>query len=344
MHWTDTTERGKRGRSRRKSMGTADMDVAKTKLGEFLLMERNQATPGVALTVADLWAVYFRKHVERNTESANNTKAMWAGLSVKFGALTLSSVSQDTVDEYEDAREEGDIGGQAVTASTIRRELGALRACFNWCAKRGIVAKALLPDFDLPAEGRPSDRWLSADEIERLLAAARAVSKKKDKTGRMGRGERFLWIGLQTSKRSAAIRELRWPFVDWQTNVIDFDVPGRKITKKRRGVVPISTALRGPLLQMYKERLSDDGHVLDSPAPVLRLVKTIAKEAGVADVTPHVLRHTAATNMARAGMPLWKVAKILGNTTAMVERVYAKHAPDDLREAIDTITGKGFGL
>lgn len=338
MHWTDHTARGQRGRSRRKSTGTADMDAAKAFLGEWLLMERNQPTPGAALTVADLWAVYFEKHVKRNTESPDTARWLWNNLSVKFGALTLSSVSQDIVDEYEDARTDGDIGRPA-TSSTIRRELGTLKACLNWCAKRGLVAKALVPDFDLPVEGSPNDRWLSAGEIKRLLAAARVISRKKDKSGRMGRGERFLWLGLETSKRSAAIRELQWPFVDWQTKVIDFDIPGRKRTKKRRGVVPISDALWPVLAQMYKERLADDGYVLDSPAPVLRLVKTIADAAGVKDVTPHILRHTAATNMARAGVPLWKVAKVLGNTTAMVERVYAKHAPDDLRAAMNTITG-----
>lgn len=41
--------------------------------------------------------------------------------------------------------------------------------------------------------------------------------------------------------------------------------------------------------------------------PILR----IAKAAGVAGVTPNVLRHTAATHMACAGVPLWKIAKVL---------------------------------
>ena len=38
-------------------------------------------------------------------------------------------------------------------------------------------------------------------------------------------------------------------------------------------------------------------------------------------------------------VPLWIIAKVLGNSLAMVERTYAKHCPDDLRQAVDTITG-----
>ena len=56
-------------------------------------------------------------------------------------------------------------------------------------------------------------------------------------------------------------------------------------------------------------------------------------------ISPHVMRHTAATHMARRGVPLWTIAKVLDNTIAMVEKVYAKHSPDDLREAVDTISG-----
>jgi integrase len=72
---------------------------------------------------------------------------------------------------------------------------------------------------------------------------------------------------------------------------------------------------------------------------VWRIVRDIATAAGVSGVSPHVLRHTAATHMARRGVPLWTIAKVLANTLAMVERVYAKHSPDDLRVAVGMISG-----
>jgi integrase len=155
----------------------------------------------------------------------------------------------------------------------------------------------------------------------------------------MGRGERFLWLGLETAARCAAIRQLTWDRVDWQTKTIDFNVPGRKRTKKRRAVVPISRALEAPLRRMQAEAFDPmTGHVLDSSAPVRKLIERIANNAGVSDVSPNVLRHTAATFMARSGVPLWIIAKILGNSVAMVERVYAKHDPSDLRGGIEKIS------
>ncbi len=55
-------------------------------------------------------------------------------------------------------------------------------------------------------------------------------------------------------------------------------------------------------------------------------------------ISPHVLRHTAATHMARRGVSLYIVAKVLGNSVAVVERTYAKYSPGDLRKAVDMIS------
>jgi integrase len=52
------------------------------------------------------------------------------------------------------------------------------------------------------------------------------------------------------------------------------------------------------------------------------------------------MRHTAATHMARRGVPLFIIAKALGNSLQMVEKVYSHHSPDDLRAAVEAISGR----
>ena len=44
-------------------------------------------------------------------------------------------------------------------------------------------------------------------------------------------------------------------------------------------------------------------------------------------LSPHVLRHTAATHMARRGVPLWIIAKCLGNSVEMIEKTYGHWIP-----------------
>ncbi|MCP8894348.1 tyrosine-type recombinase/integrase [Shinella daejeonensis] len=173
---------------------------------------------------------------------------------------------------------------------------------------------------------------------------------------RLSRVKRFLWLALETAGHKSAILELSWDRVDFETNVIELNVPGRKLTKKRRAVVPISKSLRPILLRAYEERLnkkSHDGLVCSNLGAIWAPIQHVVIRSGLpgkrakvpagtkpksTGISPHVLRHTAATHMARRGVPLWIIAKVLGNTLAMVEKVYAKHCPDDLRQAVDQIS------
>jgi integrase len=57
-------------------------------------------------------------------------------------------------------------------------------------------------------------------------------------------------------------------------------------------------------------------------------------------VTPHTLRHTAATWLMQRGVPMWQAAGFLGMSAEVLERTYGHHHPDYLKNAADAITSK----
>lgn len=327
--WTDGR------RSKRKSLGTKDEATAKARFAHWLLIDGQ--SPDVhehaAYTVGELWQAYFDR---RSGALASERTALnsWKLLEPSFGHILPADVI-DEVPRYIAARRRGAGGRRPVKDSTIRRELVALRACLNWCSDPRVHKSPLIqpvPPFELPADGAPRDRWLTNGEIDALFAAAEASAEDR-------RVALFLRVALSTAGRKQAVLDLTWDRVDFDTRVIHLHDPARRATKKRRASVPISASLMPVLRDAHAARKNNlvFGHRgFDAYHPVRRL----AKEAGLSGVTPNVLRHTAATHMARAGVPLWKIAKVLGNSLAMVEKVYAKHAPDDLREAVDLIGGK----
>ena len=76
--------------------------------------------------------------------------------------------------------------------------------------------------------------------------------------------------------------------------------------------------------------------------------KHAVKLAGLwGKVTPHTLRHTAATWLMQRGVPIWQAAGYLGMSAAMIERTYGHHHPDYMRAAAaaitDETTGERFG-
>jgi integrase len=75
-------------------------------------------------------------------------------------------------------------------------------------------------------------------------------------------------------------------------------------------------------------------------ASVKKAVARLARGLGIEGFSPHILRHTAASHMVMAGVPLAEVARMLGDSEAMVEKTYAKFSPDYLRRAADALAGE----
>ncbi len=64
------------------------------------------------------------------------------------------------------------------------------------------------------------------------------------------------------------------------------------------------------------------GTLMD-PRNFRRAFDTVAARAGLDDLHPHLLRHTAVSLLSAAGVPLEQVADVAGHaTTAMTEGVY----------------------
>lgn len=67
---------------------------------------------------------------------------------------------------------------------------------------------------------------------------------------------------------------------------------------------------------------------------IWRIVRSAATLAGLPleEVTPHVLRHSAATHMVEGGADLRSVQEILGHARISTTQVYTRVTPDHLRE------------
>lgn len=214
---------------------------------------------------------------------------------------------------------------KAISDGTVICELGALRAALKWAQTERWISD--VPYIETPLQPAPRDRWLTREEADRLLASAQAVHVKT-----------FLAICLYTAARSGAVLDLTWDQVNLEAGLIDL---GHAPGGKGRAVVPIAASLL-PILTNARAAATC-GHVIEHTGKRVGSVKTgtraAARRAGLPGVTPHILRHTAATWMAMKGVPIAEIARLLGHRDFHItERVYAKHTPDYLRRAIDALS------
>ena len=82
---------------------------------------------------------------------------------------------------------------------------------------------------------------------------------------------------------------------------------------------------------------TDTGSPVD-PRNALRSVKAAARKAGLPDIGVHTLRHSAASAMLEAGVPLHTVSEILGHASVQVTGdIYGHVSTEGARSAMDRL-------
>jgi integrase len=185
------------------------------------------------------------------------------------------------------------------TAWTVHRELNCLGQAFKAVGMKP-------PEFpELGEITHKPQRVLEVDEQRSLLFATPGKLKLYIVA--------YLQLGLRASEP--------WKIteVDW-TNRYVF-VNGTK-TKGSKRWVPIPDELFAELLPLRASGWC--GFEKKHQPNIDMTIKRAAKRAGIgADLSVNDLRGTYATHMARAGVPALTLAKIMGNSVKMLERVYA---------------------
>jgi len=272
--------------------------------------------------IEDCLINYAEEHAYK-TNSPQRIGYAIKALSEYWANKMVDDVDEDTCDEYLISRD--------VSDSTVRRELGVLRASFKHAERKKRLTH--VPHVYLPAEHEGKDRWLTRPEMARLLWYSRTIYSRTYLP-------LFILLGLYTAARKSAILELTWQQVDFKNNRIDFNPKGRKKTNKGRPIIPMQRHLR-TFLRLAYERRGTCEFVVNNGKPILDIKKGFAgavQRADLKDVTPHTLRHTAATWMAQQGVSMFVIAQYLGQTNERTTTIYAHHHPDYLKD-----TERAFG-
>ena len=212
---------------------------------------------------------------------------------------------------------------RGVKIGTVRREMAVLAAAIKDATESGRLVGA--PTIKLPPAPPGRQRHLSAVEVGKLLAECHEDHLRL-----------FVLLALNTGARRAAILDLTWPQVDFVHGVIDLNPPDRAQTQKRRPKVPMSAELADAL--RIAQETADSLYVVSWRGQPVADVKTglghAAQRAGIAGVSAHVLRHTAGTMLAKAGVPLWTIAGLLGHSVTKTTELYAHFSPEFGRDAV----------
>ena len=352
-----SAEKGADGkwRTRTQSLGTRDYAEAVRRRAEILskqdaldAADAEVQALGRVPTIEELAAKYLADRERRGLGMGE--AYMLRPMLRRLGAMRPATLTDDVIASYMAQRVCSYTTGRTkvrvrpagapVKSSTLRRELTTLRAVLNWSVAKRHLRREDYVQISLPAAVTEKPRGF-LDEREEAVLWGHAVAHLDDQDPKMQATARFVLLGLGTGARSGALRALTWDRVDLRGGIIDFRVPGERLTRKRKVATPINGRLRPVLERMHMERPAGDDHrklvCFLSDTDVDRVATRFMRRAmGTPDMTAHWLRHTFITLSLRAGVSVWDAAGLVGTSPVMVEKVYGHHASDShMRKAAD---------
>lgn len=255
------------------------------------------------------------------------------------GGLALKEISRDDVGDFVQY-----LGREGRSPKTVARKLSAVREFFKFLYTEKDIKDNPAADVLTPKQEKPLPKFLSEDEIKRLIVAAKECSgpKGRQMTAML---ELMYASGLRVSE-----------LVSLPENCINFD--RRQVFVRGKGskerVVPVAPAAIQAVFDYLEQRdcfiregrrsiwlfpskSSRSGHI--SRDTFFKRLKELAVKAGIypSRVTPHVLRHSFATHLLNHNADLRSVQKMLGHESINTTEIYTHILSDKLLETVQKL-------
>ena len=281
---------------------------------------------------------------------------------ITFSKVTTpKEINDDTVREFRlnlnrapGIRIKGQSSG-TLKKNTQNYHLIALRRFLKYLMKRGVTS--LSPDrIELAKVGGRQLDLISGNELSRLLNAP-IENLKKEKGNKQAelralRDKAMLELFFSTGLRLAELCSLN---KDLDLSKDEFSIRGKG---EKVRVVFLSddaknainkyldkrTDMDEPLFVQYSKNKNDadkDNEHRLTPRSIERIVKHYAISAGISKkVTPHILRHSFATDLLENGADIRSVQVMLGHANIQTTQIYTHVTDKQLRDIHKKFHGK----
>lgn len=242
----------------------------------------------------------------------------------------IEQVSTDVISDYI-----SELTAMKLTPTTIARHFAALKGLFKFALKENLIKSDPTISISTPKLPSRLPKALSISQMQELIKAV-------DKKNLVGyRDLAIVEFMYGTGCRISELTEL---------DIDDLDLTERTVRLSGKGnkqrLVPVGefahTALNQYLVSARPNFVS--GSATDTAAVfrnqrggrltrqgIWAILQKAATDAGIADLTPHSLRHSFATHLLEGGADIRVVQELLGHASVATTQIYTKISIDGLR-------------
>ena len=242
----------------------------------------------------------------------------------RYGDSPIHTITPAMLEQY---REEQRADGLAV--ATRNRHLALLKHVFSFAVQEDWLEKNPCKRLKMEKENNARDRILTAEEFDTLQAHSSPHLQAVN------------LVAYHTGMRRGEILGLRWDRVDFRKGFVRLKAEDTKTNEGR--IIPMTPELTALFRCKYKVRRLHEDHVfLGEAGKPLQSTKTAFKaacrRAGIEGFRFHDFRHTALSNMRRAGIDHLTIMKMSGHKTMEVFKRYNSFSEADLQESAKKLT------
>jgi site-specific recombinase XerD len=272
----------------------------------------------------------FGKWIEERTQT------------VAAGARADLAVADISVRGVKDYLEDM-VGARKLAVATVRRRFACLRAFFRHAAARNNIADPFASWRPLLPRRKRLPRTLSRSETRFLLSGRSAAATRRS----AGEAPFRIIVRLlvATGMRVGELCRLRLDDVAPDGSVLRIHGKGARdrvayvtdsgLRLDLRGIVEDRRRSAAAAAEANALFLNRHGAPL-RPQSVRAKLKRLASDAGLGRrVTPHMLRHTAATLLIETGVDIRFVQRLLGHSSIATTEIYTHVSDEALRRTLE---------
>jgi len=252
----------------------------------------------------------------------------------------LTSLQRVDLDRFVIAARTGALGGSALSETSAARLIATVRGFFRFLQDEGLISDDPAATLRPPKAPQRLPKVLSVQDVGRLLSAP-------DPESPAGLRDRALLEFLYST--GARISEAVGMDID-DLGTVDAEGFVRLLGKgNKERLVPVGSYARGAL-ESYLVRVRPQFAAAGTGSPavflnsrgrrlsrqsawaILRSAAQRAQLDGVADISPHMLRHSFATHLLSGGADVRVVQELLGHASVTTTQLYTHVTRDSLRE------------
>ena len=313
------------GKKFRKMVGTKkEAEKVEQKLRSEMVSDKWNLPESQDILFSRLTEEYLEYTKANNASSTSKIKKyrIEAHLVPYFGDKLISRITHQMVDNYKTARLK-----EGASPKTVNHELTSLSHMFTMSVRWEYIDKNVVSSverFKCPQKAR---RVLNQEEINLLLEFASGSHIFP-----------IVMTALHTGLRKSELFNLKWSDVDFNQQTVTVQAKDDWHTKNYKSRVLQMTPVLYRTLMKHKSEQSaisnQSEYVFTYNGQRIRCgiddsLETALKKAGLKGVTLHTLRHTFASQLVMAGVPLKDVQELMGHrsfeTTLQYVHLSAEH-------------------